>query len=403
MQSLEEISKKTSFEAVKIEAGTIQGVNIPCLLCIPKQSDGKQKLMVIFNNEDGKTLNESMTNMENGLIGAINQFDFNSPVLVPILPSQIEFNQELQSNGIDLQVGEPKQIARECFSSEIPKQSRFYRLDAQVNNLLQNIINNSELREQIQGAMGREERIEFEEKIIGFGHSGAGASMLRYCLFHPEMLEKIIIGGNGDIVPTPIGENGDKLPYPFGIADYKELFGRDFDIEAFKKVNFQFYIGDREDEVPRFDTIRDENYREGGTGDNFAPKDSATLYKQIYGTEFFTRFQKVLEEYEKAGLNIGLKIYEDDCHTPIQPTDLKGIISGEISFNKKTAKQIAELLYKRKEIQKSVEQADSTILLDSAIEATEETTRTGTINEQVSNIRQLTKGKDEKLKGTEIG
>lgn len=386
MQLLEGISKETSFKAIKIEAGTIKGVNIPCLLCIPKQAEGKQKLMMIFNNENGKTLDESMANMENGLIGAINQFEFNSPIIVPILPSQTEFNQELQSNGIDLQVGEPKQFARECFLPEIPEQSRFYRLDQQVNVLLQNVISNSELREQIQSTMGIEKRIKFDEKVIGFGHSGAGASMLRYCLLHPEMLDKIIIGGNGDIVPTPIGENGDKLTYPFGIADYKELFGEDFDIEAFKKVGFQFYIGDREDEVPRFDTIRDENYREGGTGINFAPEDSATLYKQIYGTEFFVRFQKALEEYEKAGLNIGLKIYEDDCHTPIQSTDLKRIISGEKEFDGEPSKQISKVLHKRRIISKSEED-----VLDSAIEATEETTKTSTINQQAQTIRSVQK------------
>lgn len=45
---------------------------------------------------------------------------------------------------------------------------------------------------------------------------------------------------------------------------------------------------------------------------------------------------------------------------------------------------------------------DGQTLLDSAIEATEETTRTSTINEQVENIKQLTKGKDEKSKGMEI-
>ena len=80
-----------------------------------KQAEDKQKLMVIFNNENGQTLGESLQNMENALIGAINQFEFNSPVIVPILPSQTEFNQELQSNGIDLQVGETKQFAIECF------------------------------------------------------------------------------------------------------------------------------------------------------------------------------------------------------------------------------------------------------------------------------------------------
>lgn len=45
---------------------------------------------------------------------------------------------------------------------------------------------------------------------------------------------------------------------------------------------------------------------------------------------------------------------------------------------------------------------DSQTLLDSAIEATEESTRTSTINKQVENIKQLTKGKDEKAKETEI-
>ena len=392
MQLLKEISRETSFVAIKIEAGTIKGVNIPCLLCIPKQAEEKQKLMVIFNNENGKTLDESMVNMENGLIGAINQFDFNSPILVPILPSQTEFSQELKLNGIDLQVGEPKQFSKECFSPEIPKQSRFYRLDEQVDVLLKNIIGNSELREQIQSTMGRKKRIEFEDKIIGFGHSGAGATMLRYCLLHPESLDKIIIGGNGDIVPTPIGENADKLPYPFGIADYTELFGREFDIESFKKVAFQFYIGDREDEVPRFDTIRDENYIKGGTGKNFAPKELATQYKGIYGTEFFVRFQKVLEEYEKAGLNIGLKIYKNDCHSPIKPTDLKDLISGEKSFEREPSKQILRLLAKRKEIQSVDENTDSHTLLSSAIEATEETTRTGTINQQAQNIKTAERG-----------
>lgn len=402
MQIVDDISNNTSYEAIRIEAGTIQGVNIPCILCMPKQVNGKQKLTVIFNNENGQTLEESIGNMQNGLIGAMNNFEFSSPVLVPILPSQLEFNQTLQADGIDLKVGEPKQFAQECFSSKIPEQCRFYRLDEQVNSLIQNIIKNPELKEQIQELRENGEKIDFDEKVIGFGHSGAGASMLRYCLLHPEMLETLIIGGNGDIVPTPMGENGKKLPYPFGIADYTELFGREFDIESFKKVAFQFYIGDREDEIPRFDTIRDDNYLQGGTGNNFAPEAIAKVYKQLYGTPFFERFLNVLKEYEKNGINIGLKIYENDCHTPIQSADLKGIISGEKHFEGKPSKQLEEMLEKRKNMQNIGENVDNESILGSAIESTEESTRTSTINEQVGNIKQLTKSKDEKSKGMEI-
>ena len=42
-------------------------------------------------------------------------------------------------------------------------------------------------------------------------------------------------------------------------------------------------------------------------------------------------------------------------------------------------------------------------VLDSAIEATEETTRTETINEQVKSIKDLSIGKDKRLEETEIG
>lgn len=52
------------------------------------------------------------------------------------------------------------------------------------------------------------------------------------------------------------------------------------------------------------------------------------------------------------------------------------------------------------EIRRDIDKRDS--ILQSGIEATEETTRAGVINEQVGNIKQLAKEKDEKPKGMEI-
>ena len=49
-----------------------------------------------------------------------------------------------------------------------------------------------------------------------------------------------------------------------------------------------------------------------------------------------------------------------------------------------------------------VEQSSENSILSSAIQATEEQTRTGMINEQVRNIKQLTKAKDEITKEVEI-
>lgn len=53
-------------------------------------------------------------------------------------------------------------------------------------------------------------------------------------------------------------------------------------------------------------------------------------------------------------------------------------------------------------IQNIENSTDVQTLLDSAIEATEESTRTSTINTQAANIKQLARGKDEKTKGMEI-
>lgn len=47
-------------------------------------------------------------------------------------------------------------------------------------------------------------------------------------------------------------------------------------------------------------------------------------------------------------------------------------------------------------------QLEGTKVLDSAIEATEKTTRSGIMNEQVGNIKQLTKEKDERSKWIKI-
>lgn len=338
---------KNKYDIIVIEPGSIEGVNIPCVLAMPQNYTAKQKLTLCFNNESGITLNQSCENIQNDIPVLIEGMDFQGPVLVPILPSKKEFDQTLQNEGVEFQVGEPKQFSRECFESSIPETSAFYRIDEQVVRIIENITSNSELATKIQGLMGKEE-LEFDERLIGFGHSGGGAAMLRFALMHPEQFDTLIIGGNGDIIPTPFGENGEKLGYPFGVKDYSELFGHEFSEEDYKKINFQFYIGDREDDKPVYDTIRDENYKEGKTGPLFAPKELADLYKDMYGNPFFERFKNALQQYETSGANIGLRIYENDCHSMITPNDFHGIIDNGKFFDANCSQQIQTLLDRRK-------------------------------------------------------
>ena len=338
---------KNKYDVIVIDAEAIEGINIPCVLAIPQNYSSKQKITMCFNNEGGITLDESCNNIQREIPTIIEAMNFEGPVLVPILPSKKEFEKTLQNEGVNFQVGEPKQFARECFDSSISETSDLHRIDKQVVRIIDNITSNSNLISKIQELRQKEDTLEFDKKLIGFGHSGAGAAMLRFALIHPEQFETLIIGGNGDIIPTPFGENGENLGYPFGKKDYFELFGREFSEENYRKLNFQFYIGDREDTKPVYDTIRDENYEEGKTGPLFAPKELANLYKSMYGTTFFERFKNALEQYEISGVNIGLKIYENDCHSVITSKDLHGIIDNGNFFDSNCSEQIQMLLQRR--------------------------------------------------------
>lgn len=333
------------FDILKIEPGTIKGVNIPCILALPQDLKGESKLTLVFNNENGQTLEASVENIVAQLPDIIEGVQFASPVIIPILPSQQEFNQSLEDYGISLKVGEPKQFARECFSAEIPSEHPFYRLDNQVATLIQSISTSDDIKAKLQSLRtDKDTDFVFSPKSNGFGHSGAGAAMLRFALLHPEMLDTIIIGGNGDIIPTPFGANGAQLEYPFGIKDYNQLLGRNFLEADYKGINFQFYIGEREDTKPVYDTIRDKNYEQGKTGNNFAPEEIAKKYKNLYGTAFFERFKNALRQYEENGCTVGLKIYPNDCHSVIKPEDLHGIISGECYFGSNCSEQLQEML-----------------------------------------------------------
>lgn len=279
-----------------IEPQITQKVNIPCILAIPEKSHGNN-LILTFNNETGKTLQESINNVISELPEIVEGLCITSPILIPILPSKEEFNKTLKEDGIDLIVGDPKQFARECFDTLIPEQNLFYRLDEQVSILVKSAIKSPKIN-----------------KVIGFGHSGSGSSILRFSLLHPELLDAVIIGGNGDIIPTPIGKNANELEYPFGIKEYSKLFGREFLEEDFR---------------------------------NFVPENLARIYKGKYGKSFFDRFKNTLKQYESAGMKVGLRVYKDDCHSVISSEDFKSVVYENKRFPSNCSEQIQNIIDNR--------------------------------------------------------
>lgn len=84
--------------------------------------------------------------------------------------------------------------------------------------------------------------IQVEEKILMSGFSASGNFVDRFSFLHPEMIEAVSFGGSNNIVPLE-SLNGVKLPYPIGIYDYKEITGKNFDLDLVSKISRYIYKG----------------------------------------------------------------------------------------------------------------------------------------------------------------
>lgn len=107
-----------------------------------------------------------------------------------------------------------------------------------------------------------------------------------------------------------------------------------------------------------------------GTGERFAPKGIADDYKRIYNNEHqsdmnlsvYERLQNVLEQYEKSGLDIRFLTYQQDCHSPIKPQDLKNAqFENGTNFEKGGSQRAGELLKNTKELEEYAQNSDSNV------------------------------------------
>ncbi|MGN1298583.1 MAG: hypothetical protein ACI4UE_01175 [Candidatus Scatovivens sp.] len=128
---------------------------------------------------------------------------------------------------------------------------------------------------------------------------------------------------------------------------------------------------------------------------------------------------KLLEEYKSRGESVyinfnGQRLYSCDVTLDSAYMQVTGMTKAEDEeirkeyIQAKTKEEKEAILAKRKSIIKGHQEetkqnaTGSQDLLGSAIEATEETTKTSTINGQAQGIKDVSKGKDEKVEETEI-
>lgn len=131
--------------------------------------------------------------------------------------------------------------------------------------------------------------------------------------------------------------------------------------------------------------------------------DSKIKGDALYLPESSVYMKNLCNAIDKNGID-KYKLLLDEYNRALEQLREKGKLPTpqEIINSKRQNKNI-DLISMIEQLDKHpVEQRSENSILSSAIEATEEQTRTGMINEQVRNIKQLTKAKDEKTKEVEI-
>lgn len=248
---------------------------IPFILITPTHLQDGQTLVMESNNiETDKQEDLLMQGLGTGK-------DLNdilkgsNPILIPILPSESPTAPYYQ------------QLSAECFQDG-------ERPDLDVIG----VINKAK------EIMEKEYGTRVKEKIFLNGYSSSGCFAQRFSLIHPELIDAACIGGASGSIPIP---NTD-LDYPLGIKNYEELFGGKFNIEDYKKIIFDYYVGSLECEtksLTRFDEsgnlapMHDMSYF-----DRSVPTEVGKAQRKSLGQDMFERNEKTISVLKSMGINI---------------------------------------------------------------------------------------------------
>ena len=98
------------------------------------------------------------------------------------------------------------------------------------------------------------------DRVLLYGHSRGAQAVHRFATYYPERTLGVVAMSAGSYtLPLATTVNGTggrarQLSLPYGVADLRARLGRDFDVEAFKRVRFQIEVGGQDgnpNETPR--------------------------------------------------------------------------------------------------------------------------------------------------------
>lgn len=277
---------------IYINTITEDGSMFPYILLLP-QSIGENSEIIVdtLNTHDTEKTSDRVGVFAEGCdtINSYIKTNVDIPMLYVFVPKENISNEPYY-----------QQLSRECFTSNDRK---YDRCDLLVKSSIQ------DAQRKISNISGKE----ISDKVVLKGYSTSGIFAQRFAMIHPEIISKAIIGASTGSIPIPT----DDLNYPLGIKDFEKLFGKKFDEESYKKIEFAYYVGEleakeqskRKDENGKAVPMHDMSYLSESI-----PIDIAKKHRSMFGVNLDDRFKNTVRWYQENGYKIISKIYKDADH-----------------------------------------------------------------------------------------
>ena len=290
-EKLQEILEKSKKGKNFVETLKNQNIHInleskiPFVLITPSTLKDGQTLVMESNNLETNNI-QSLLRQALSIGKDLNDIlKGSNPILIPILPSESPSAPYYQ------------QLSVECFQNGERPDLHIVEAINKTKEIMKNQYN-----------------VNLNDKIFLNGYSSSGCFAQRFSLIHPELIDTACIGGASGSIPIPTKD----LDYPLGIKNYEELFSKKFDIEEYKKIIFDYYVGslecetkssDRTDENGNLAPIHDMSYF-----DRSVPTAVGETHRKNLGQDMFERAKNTIEILRNIGLNISHTIIPNTAH-----------------------------------------------------------------------------------------
>lgn len=271
---------------------------LPYMMLIPKNINENNNELIVstINSRDNETTKNKVNDFLVGLseLTPFLKVNIAAPVLIGYIP-KFETGKE-NNDQIYYQ-----QLSKECF---INKNFFNQRLDIMFKNSILDAMQNTK----------KWFNKSLKEKVCIYGYSTTGIFAQRFSFIHPEIINKAIIGGAAGTIPMP----DNKLSYPLGTKDYYQLFGKEFNEDAYKIIQMAYFVAENESKEIRTQITdkgkTDYEMHDMSFKNNSTPIITGSQFRYKYGQTLSKRFQSCINQLENGGYSIRSKIYKDADH-----------------------------------------------------------------------------------------